>query len=172
MTWTAVCPSTRDPSPVIRRESPIRTATSLPVPTGVMPTPQDSVEEFKVNATNQTADFNNSAGAQVEVVTKRGTSRWHGTAYEYYLDNNFSANTWENNDPDPSQYQAPPDYHYSKFGGGAGGPILPHFMGRQDLFVRPIPRIPLPEFEVVPAPGAIAGSAKRQNHYERARSMI
>ena len=97
--------------------------------TGVMPTPQDSVEEFKVNATNQTADFNNSAGAQVEVVTKRGTSRWHGTAYEYYLDNNFSANTWENNDPDPSQYQAPPDYHYSKFGGGAGGPILPHFMG-------------------------------------------
>ncbi len=33
--------------------------------TGVMPTPTDSVEEFKVNATNQTADFNNSAGAQV-----------------------------------------------------------------------------------------------------------
>ena len=66
-------------------------------PTGVMPTPADSVEEFKVNATNQTADFNNSAGAQVEVVTKRGTNRWHGTGYEYYLDNNFSANTWENN---------------------------------------------------------------------------
>ncbi len=54
--------------------------------------PADSVEEFKVNATNQTADFNNSAGAQVEVVTKRGTNRWHGTGYEYYLDNNFSAN--------------------------------------------------------------------------------
>ena len=69
--------------------------------TGVMPTPQDSVEEFKVNATNQTADFNNSAGAQVEVVTKRGTNRWHGTGYEYYLDNNFSANTWENNDRRP-----------------------------------------------------------------------
>ena len=96
--------------------------------TGVMPTPADSVEEFKVNATNQTADFNNSAGAQVEVVTKRGTNRWHGTGYEYYLDNNFSANTWDNNVPGDS-YTPPPDYHYSKFGVGAGGPILPSFMG-------------------------------------------
>jgi hypothetical protein len=98
--------------------------------TGVMPTPTDSVEEFKVNATNQTADFNNSAGAQVSVVTKRGTNTWHGTGYEYYLDNNFSGNVWENNYNAPDQgYSKPADYHYSKFGGGAGGPILPHFMG-------------------------------------------
>ena len=47
-------------------------------PTGVMPTPADSVEEFKVNTTNQTADFNSSAGAEVQVVTKRGTNAWHG----------------------------------------------------------------------------------------------
>jgi hypothetical protein len=93
-------------------------------PTGVLPTPADSVEEFKVNATGQTADFNNSAGAQVEVVTKRGTNQWHGTGYEYYLDNNFSANTWQNNTPGPA-YAAPPDYHYSKFGFGGGGPIIP-----------------------------------------------
>ena len=59
-------------------------------PSGVMPTPIDSVEEFKVSTSNQTADFNNSSGMQVSIVTKRGTSAWHGTAYEYYLDNNFS----------------------------------------------------------------------------------
>jgi hypothetical protein len=64
---------------------------------GVMPTPADSVEEFKVSTANQTADFNSSAGAEVKVVTKRGTNAWHGTAYEYYLDNNFSAHTWDNN---------------------------------------------------------------------------
>src|SRR5438105_11733028 len=29
-------------------------------PTGVLPTPSDSVEEFKVNSANQTADFNSS----------------------------------------------------------------------------------------------------------------
>ena len=66
-------------------------------PTGVMPTPIDSVEEFKVNTANQTADFNSSSGAEVQVVTKRGTNAWHGSAYEYYFDNNFNANTWDNN---------------------------------------------------------------------------
>ena len=37
-----------------------------------MPTPVDSIEEFTVGTTNQTADFNGSAGAQVQMVTKRG----------------------------------------------------------------------------------------------------
>jgi len=92
---------------------------------GVMPTPVDSVEEFKVNTANQTADFNSSAGAQVQVVTKRGTNTWHGTAYEYYLDNNFSANTWDNNLTGTRL----PSYHYNRFGGAIGGPILPALAG-------------------------------------------
>lgn len=95
-------------------------------PTGVMPTPADSVEEFKVNTANQTADFNNSSGAQVQVVTKRGTNTIHGSVYEYYLDNNFSANTWDNkltNTPAPN-------YHYSRFGVSLGGPVIPRdFLG-------------------------------------------
>jgi len=90
-------------------------------PTGVLPTPIDSVEEFKVNSANQTADFNNSAGSQVEVVTKRGTNNWHGTAYEYYLDNNFSANTWDNN----LSGTPVPSYHFNRFGVAGGGPIIP-----------------------------------------------
>jgi hypothetical protein len=90
-------------------------------PSGVMPTPIDSVEEFKVATSNQTADFNASSGMQVSIVTKRGTNSWHGTAYEYYLDNTMSANTWQNN-----QSGTPvPDWHRSWFGGGAGGPIIP-----------------------------------------------
>src|SRR5208282_4677074 len=90
-------------------------------PTGVMPTPQDSVEEFKINTAGQTADFNSSAGAEVKVVTKRGTNAWHGTGYEYYKDNNWSSNSWENNFsgiPIPS-------FHYSRYGGAIGGPIIP-----------------------------------------------
>jgi hypothetical protein len=92
-------------------------------PSGVMPTPVDSVEEFKVATTNQIADFNNSSGMQVSIVTKRGTNTWHGTAYEYYLDNTFSANTWDNNQATP---KIPvPDWHRSWFGGAIGGPIIP-----------------------------------------------
>ncbi len=97
-------------------------------PTGVMPTPLDSVEEFKVNTANQTADFNSSAGAQVQVVTKRGTNAWHGTAYEYYFVNGLNANTWDNNlgqvvggvySPFPK-----PSYHYNRFGASGGGPVI------------------------------------------------
>jgi len=87
---------------------------------GVMPTPVDSVEEFKVNTTNQTADFNSSAGAEVQVVTKRGTNAWHGTGYEYYLDNNFNANSWDNNVTGTPL----PSFHYNRFGGAGGGPII------------------------------------------------
>jgi len=89
-------------------------------PTGVMPTPLDSIEEFKVNTANQTADFNSSAGAQVQVVTKRGTNSWHGAAYEYYLDNNFNANSWDNNHTNTKL----PSYHYNRMGAAGGGPII------------------------------------------------
>ena len=89
-------------------------------PTGVMPTPIDSIEEFKVSTTNQTADFNSSAGSQVSMVTKRGTNSWHGTGYEYYLDNNWSGNTFDNN----AAGIARPSFHYSRFGAAGGGPII------------------------------------------------
>ena len=90
-------------------------------PTGVLPTPQDSVEEFKVNTANQTADFNSSSGAEVKVVTKRGTNSWHGTGYEYYLDNNWSSNSWDNN----FNHVPIPSFHYNRFGGAIGGPVIP-----------------------------------------------
>jgi hypothetical protein len=99
-------------------------------PTGVVPTPADSVEEFKVNSAGQTADFNSSAGAEVQVVTRRGTNTYHGSAYEYYLDNNFSANTWENN---LNQVKVP-DWHRSRFGGRIGGTMLPKLLGGKTYF--------------------------------------
>jgi hypothetical protein len=90
-------------------------------PSGVMPTPVDSIEEFTVGTSNQTADFNSSAGAQVQMVTKRGTNNWHGTAYEYYLDNNWNANTFDNN----ATGTPIPSFHYNRFGGSIGGPVIP-----------------------------------------------
>jgi len=90
-------------------------------PSGVMPTPADSVEEFKVNTANQTADFNSSSGAEIKVVTKRGTNAYHGTAYEYYKDNNWSGNTWQNS----FNGVGLPSYHYSRYGFAVGGPLIP-----------------------------------------------
>jgi hypothetical protein len=114
-------------------------------PSGVLPTPADSVEEFKVNTAGQTADFNSSAGAEIKVVTKRGTSSFHGTAYEYYKDNNWSSNAWANNQNNwegIAQCGAPncghidlPSYHYSRFGGALGGPLTAkEFLGGKTFF--------------------------------------
>jgi carboxypeptidase family protein len=93
-------------------------------PTGVMPVPQDSVEEFKVATTGQTAEFSNSAGMQAMVVTKRGTNAWHGTVYENYLNNNFSGNTWDNKNCCATVVPQP-DWHQNWFGAAVGGPIIP-----------------------------------------------
>ena len=78
------------------------------------------IEEFKVGTTNQTADFNSSAGAQVAMVTKRGSNQWHGTAYEYYLDNGMNANSWTN----LANGTPIPSYHYNRFGAAGGGPVI------------------------------------------------
>ncbi|MEI9973675.1 MAG: carboxypeptidase-like regulatory domain-containing protein [Ignavibacteriota bacterium] len=64
-------------------------------PSGVIPTPIESIEEFKVSVSNQTSDFNNSSGAQIQMTTRRGTSQFHGAAYMFYYDNAIGqANSW------------------------------------------------------------------------------
>jgi hypothetical protein len=117
----------------------IGSAASGGTPSGVMPTPAESIEEFKVGTTNQTADFNGSAGGQVQMVTKRGTSQWHGSAYEHYLGSNFGANSWLNNHTPVkntsgqtiSSFTPLPSSHQNRFGAAAGGPISPSFWGGQ-----------------------------------------
>ncbi|HUZ78644.1 MAG TPA: carboxypeptidase-like regulatory domain-containing protein, partial [Chloroflexota bacterium] len=52
---------------------------------GVMPTPAESIEQFSVGVSNQTADVNSAAGSSVAMVTRRGTPTVHGSVYEYYL---------------------------------------------------------------------------------------
>jgi hypothetical protein len=98
--------------------------------TGVLPTPVESIEEFKVATNNQTADFNGSSGGQVQMVTKRGSNAFHGALYEYYLGSNFSANTWDLN----SIGKPLPSTHQNRFGGAIGGPLTPSFWGGKTYF--------------------------------------
>src|SRR2546429_3063464 len=52
-------------------------------PRAVVPTPVESLEEFRVATNNAGTDFTRSAGAEVQMVTKRGTNSWHGAGYWY-----------------------------------------------------------------------------------------
>ncbi|MGH9659051.1 MAG: carboxypeptidase regulatory-like domain-containing protein, partial [Bryobacteraceae bacterium] len=99
-------------------------------PSGVVPTPVESVEEFRVSINNQTADFNGAAGGQVQMVTKRGTNQFHGSAYEYYFGTNFSANTWVNN----RTRQPRPKTHEHRYGAALGGPLTPSLGGHKTYF--------------------------------------
>ncbi len=106
-------------------------------PSGIVPTPVESIEEFKVGAFNQTADFSGSIGSQVQMVTKRGTNAYHGSAYGFYFATNVgAANSWSNNHT-PSgglTYTALPSNHRDRFGGSLGGVLLPKLLGGKTYF--------------------------------------
>src|SRR5690242_6666652 len=100
-------------------------------PTGVIPTPIESIEEFKVGTSNQTAEFNNAAGSQIQMVTKRGTNAFHGAVYEFYFGNNVgAANLWRNNHILVGGQATPlPITHRNRYGVAVGGPMAPKFWG-------------------------------------------
>jgi len=57
--------------------------TSIAVGTFSATPPLDSIQEFKMETGVYDAKFGESAGAQVNIVTKSGTNQLHGTLYEY-----------------------------------------------------------------------------------------
>jgi hypothetical protein len=105
-------------------------------PTGVMPTPIESIEEFKVGTSGQTADFNGAAGSQVQLVTRRGSNAFHGALYEFYFGSNVgAANLWRNNHTLVNGQATPlPATHRNRFGGAVGGPLTPKFWGGKTYF--------------------------------------
>src|SRR5579859_899416 len=88
---------------------------------GAIPTPVESIEEFKVATNNQTADFFSSAGGQVMMVTKRGSNNFHGSAYDYYQSQLLNANDWNDNRLGNPKVK----FHDNRFGGSVGGPLIP-----------------------------------------------
>ena len=108
-------------------------------PSANIPTPVESVEEFKVATFNQGADFNNSIGGQIQIATKRGTNDWHGSAYGYYFATNLgAANSWANDHtPDAAlglAYTPIVKNHRSRFGTSIGGPMTPKILGGKTYF--------------------------------------
>lgn len=57
----------------------------------------DSIAEFKVLTGTYQAEYGRSAGAQIQLVTKSGTSQFHGGGYLYHRNESLNANTFLNN---------------------------------------------------------------------------
>ncbi|HVE57711.1 MAG TPA: TonB-dependent receptor [Pyrinomonadaceae bacterium] len=79
----------------------------------------DTVKEFQVNQNGFSAEFGRAAGAVINVVTKSGTNRFTGSAFEYFRDESLNARS-------PvlvAAGRARPAGQINQFGGTFGGPI-------------------------------------------------
>jgi hypothetical protein len=83
------------------------------------PPPVASIEEFKVDNSTFSAEYGHVSGAIVNLVTRSGTDRLGGEAYEYFRDEALDAkNYFEFTSPEPHPFRR------SQFGGAMGGPII------------------------------------------------
>jgi len=89
----------------------------------------DAVQEFKVQNNSFTAQYGWSTGNVVNVVTKSGTSSFHGDAYEFYRNDALDSNFWFNN----HNGVAKPSFDRNQFGVSAGGPLyIPHIYRQKE----------------------------------------
>ncbi len=93
--------------------------------TGVLRSTLDSTEEFRVTTSNGSADAGRSSGAQISLITKKGTNSFHGAAYEYYRPTNTISNNWflKNSELTSGESNTPAKYLRNIFGASLGGPI-------------------------------------------------
>ena len=86
---------------------------------GPFPFP-DALQEFSVQTSNYNAEFGQSAGAVVNIVTKSGGNKFHGDVFEFLRNGYFNAKPYFATTAD--------NLHRHQFGGTIGGPvIIPHF---------------------------------------------
>jgi hypothetical protein len=76
----------------------------------------DAVQEFKVQTGSYSAEMGGAGGGQINIVTRAGSNRFHGTAYEFLRNGALDANTF--NDMG-SKFLV-----QNNFGASLGGPII------------------------------------------------
>src|SRR5215475_14525108 len=57
----------------------------------------DNISEFKLLTSNFQAEYGRSGGGAIQIVTKSGTSQFHGTGYYFHRHEQFNANSYFNN---------------------------------------------------------------------------
>ncbi len=97
----------------------------------LLPNP-DSLQEFRILTSNFDAEFGRSPGGVVNTITRSGTNRFHGLAYDYLRNNVLNAKSYFLNAVTPLRQ--------NQFGGNVGGPILRNkaffFLSYEGLRVR------------------------------------
>jgi hypothetical protein len=78
----------------------------------------DDIQEFNVNQTSYGAEFGGKSGGVINVITKSGTNRIHGSVFEFIRNDIFNAKNFFN-----SPTAGTPPYKQNEFGASLGGPF-------------------------------------------------
>lgn len=78
----------------------------------------DAVEEFKVQATNYTAEYGGHAGANVQLQLRSGTNTFRGSAFDFFRNDALDSRNYFAPAPLPK-----PQLERNQFGGTLSGPI-------------------------------------------------
>ena len=79
----------------------------------------DSISEFNVLRSNYLPEHGRSSGGEINVITRSGTSQFHGDAYEFFRNDDLNANNFFNNRSDILR----PPLRWNDFGFTVGGPV-------------------------------------------------
>ena len=80
----------------------------------------DAVQEFKMQTNFFSAEFGQTGGAVVNMVTKSGTNNFNGTGYYFARNSKLNANNWFTNRAGREK----PYYRRDQIGGVFGGPLI------------------------------------------------
>jgi outer membrane receptor protein involved in Fe transport len=84
-----------------------------------VPSPE-AIEEFKVQQTNFSAEYGFSGASVVNMITRSGTNKFHGSVYDFFRDDSLDANNWfANRAGEPI-----PPLRRNNYGFTIGGPII------------------------------------------------
>jgi len=80
----------------------------------------DALQEFRIQTSSMAPEFGRTPGAQVSIVTRSGTSEFHGNLFDYFRNDVLDANDWFAN----QKGLARPPERQNDFGGVFGGPLI------------------------------------------------
>ena len=76
----------------------------------------DSIAEFRILTGNFDSEYGNYSGGRINVVTRSGTNRYHGSAFDYLRNTALDSRNFFS--PERAVYQQ------NQFGGSFGGPVV------------------------------------------------
>lgn len=94
----------------------------------------DFIQEVKLQTSNFSAEYGRNSGAQINVVTKRGTNSFHGSMFEFLRNDKMDARSFFS--------PVRPTLRYNNYGYSIGGPLpfprfgqgTPYFSSGKDKF--------------------------------------